>query len=67
MKTKEYVELWDDKDVDEMVHLVWRGCFGSDCDACEHRLEVDDSTCHVDLIAELWRKWKNASETEGGE
>lgn len=59
MKTKKHVELWDDRDVDEMVQLVYNGCRGCDCDACEHRFEVDDSTCHVALIAELWRKWKN--------
>lgn len=61
---KKHIELWSDKDVDEMAHIVWEGCFGSDCDACEHRLEVDNSTCHAELITELWRKWKNASEAD---
>lgn len=64
MKKKKYPELWDDKDVDEMEYIVWKGCLGRDCDACEHRLEVDYSTCHVDLISELWRKWKNALEAD---
>ncbi len=57
---KPHLELWSAKDVEEMAQIVYSSCLDKDCDACDRRLEVDDSCCHNDLIGELWRKWRNA-------
>ena len=52
-------ELWSDEDIDTFATTVYEECKEKDCDKCLRRLEVNDETCMVDVIRELWRKWKN--------
>ena len=52
-------ELWSDEDIDTFATTVYEECKGKDCDKCPRRLEVNGETCMVDVIGDLWRKWKN--------
>lgn len=56
------LELFNDKDIDDLVDIAYNRCMNNDCDACPNRNEFEGEVCMNDIIRDLWRKWKNAVE-----
>lgn len=56
------LELFNDKDIDDLVDIAYKRCMNKDCDACPSRNEFDGEICMGDIVRDLWRKWKNAVE-----
>lgn len=54
-----YPELFSDEDVEKIVDKIWGKCWDKDCINCPCKNEVETEVCKVDIILELYRKWKN--------
>lgn len=51
-----YPELFTDKEIDELVEAYYYVCKKINCNNCIPRNEI----CRMDILFELWRKWKNS-------